>query len=241
MYELPHLSFNASVEEFLKIMWDDDVCFDKVLKDMGEVDILINNWESVVNNMIKNAKTRTITSKHPLPTLPWIIRATLPWLPESTNSSNIQNIYFDNSAGILRVSEASRVTGIPFVEPTVMIDWEVRQSSTGTCDCNLTLSFSYAKPTILETLLEMTTRTEIVKLVRQQETYINAAISAARENNTSLTKLDALSHLWNDDIIKITGQNPDNETTAVGNSTFEEEKSCVTSLNGFLTAFFQTK
>jgi hypothetical protein len=187
-------TLDMSLKMFIQIVWEEDACFRSVLKETGETEesIGIGKWTQENLGTEEEVFKRTIISRHPLP---WMVRLSLPWLPPDIISTNVQSMRYDSSNRRLLIRESSDVKGIPFVEPTIIINWQVRERGRRSVECAVSLDFVYAEPFFLESLLESQASSEIGKLVDVIEVYAKQKIEESRNASSESHDLCDLSGL----------------------------------------------
>ena len=182
-----------SMRYFLDIVWEKGDFLANFLEDeIQEKDVVISDWRNIASSDIIEKPVRyerTITSMHPLP-------ISLPWLPLAISSTNIQTVEYDCSRLQLRILEISVIKGIPFVEPTIITEWTVKEPSPNICHVSINLKFSYKKASMLQALVESNSRSELLKFFELWQVRLSKKLLDLKVNN-ELHKIHELYQLAN--------------------------------------------
>lgn len=172
------IELEVSTLRFVEIAFEGPQFYQSFLSDiMGEKDLMITEWRNVSptsNNAELKKYERLITSLHPLP-------LKLPWLPPYVQNSLLQTLEYNHSSNFLRITEVSQIKGLPFVEPSIITEWDVVDLSQESCTANIRLRFGYAKKSWLQGMVESNSHSEMIRFFEEWQIFINDKFKEMRE------------------------------------------------------------
>jgi hypothetical protein len=155
--------FNVSLKHFIELLWDSTFYTDLLIEKISEKDVVISDWEIKGEESSSSSQYhRTTSSQHLLPVL-----AIIAWLnlPLYVTSSKTQTAKYDSKFGVFIVTETSSITGIPFLEVDVVLEWRIFEKIDGKCEVSVGVHFIYSTATMIQGLLESISIDEIKKLL----------------------------------------------------------------------------
>jgi len=180
---LADIELEVNTARFVEIVWDGPRFYQSFLVErMKERDVVVTAWElsaakgpssSSLSPSLSSSKmySRVITSLHPLP-------VKLPWLPEAVRSELTQTLEYNHATHVLRITEVSKVHGLPFVDPCIITEWDVVDLSPTSCTCHVTLRFAYEKRSWIEGMVESNSHTELLHFYEEWRAHAAVAFAA---------------------------------------------------------------
>jgi hypothetical protein len=178
MEEMLHvcdLELEVSTLRLVQVAFEDPQFYHTFLSDiMGEKDLVVTEWKNVTSTSELKKYERLITSMHPLP-------LQLPWLPPYVHSSLNQTLEYNHTSNFLRVTEVSHIKGLPFIEPSIITEWDVVDLSPESCTANIRLRFGYAKKSWLQGMVESNSHSEMIRFFEEWQLFINDKFKKMKE------------------------------------------------------------
>ena len=176
---LTDFAIRQSLEQFVETVWENGLFLQEFLNNkINERQIIIGDWANITPADTDSVKyERAISAMHPLP-------ISLPWLPMAVHSSNIQTIEYNRSLSRLLIVEISTIKGIPFVDPCLVTEWNVVETSASTCHAYITLRFQYeTSSSWLKSMVESNSTAELIKFFENWEIYYAEKLQKIKEND----------------------------------------------------------
>jgi len=171
--EMKSMKLQCPLELFIFIVFDDREFYSRFLTDqILERDVCISPW--TVQGL---RYERTVRSIHPLPQV-------VSWIPLEVVNTSIQSLELQTHQGgveSVTFQEKCLITGLGLIEPTVVNEWRMQRTASGACEVICTLAFEYETANLLQGVIEMNTRLEMLKFYDLFEVSVNESIKRYRD------------------------------------------------------------
>ena len=189
--ELVNFVLPLNLKQYITIFWDNsDYQTIFLTQRILEKNVKFSPWSIVPGR--KLSYERIVRCTHPLP-------FSLPWLPVEVKVKTTQRMTQGENKNIIHISEYSRVKGIPYTEPYIVIDWTITAVRDKEVKCQLSLHFEYEKVTFLKVQIESNAFVELTKFFKSYKNDISKKIVSIKHTNKQLlTSTAAVIGFFND-------------------------------------------
>lgn len=189
--ELVNFVLPLTLSQYISIFWD-NAEYQTIFQSqrIQQTNIKFGQWSLVPDRNIKYE--RVVRCIHPLP-------FSLPWLPVDVKVKTTQRISQGDQKDVILITESSRIKGIPYTEPYIIVDWIITAVKDKEIRCQLSLHFEYEKATFLKVQIESNTFVELTKYFKYYKNDILKKIVAIKHTNKHLLAIqpESLTALFN--------------------------------------------